>query len=574
MIQQSKLVLPPAHVPATYSEQSADNSSISPRTNNFSSPNAFPSARTDTSRNTSKRSSLTYRPSTASAHPHENVTRTRFFSSSKSTTSGTIGRDISDGTSGIPQASGRRLSNADRSYRPSQTTSLRNTHLTVGVEPERQRFEGTESTVSTAVSNCFDDLHEIKSRLNRLEQASKIPSATATSNERPRTATTTITTMSSSPKHRTRMNESPIQTSIGGVPSSVHPLLHEALAKAKPVISAEIYQRLEATAADALQLASLLGGGSSGASTVGHTSSVERQLRRRGDSMCRGLTELAITLSSEATHQSPQVLRPASRDVNSPEDTQSTIARVQSRIDSRRRSLLAGTTAPVPESPRLASPETAVNGSQIRPPSTRLNRTSLLKYRREDGHIEDTEEEDHRPSLRPASRAMTELGSSGFISRSSPRDRTLSREYTSQHPLPSRERHDNSPAYVSNIPSRQSYASPAAAVGDLNNSSPLTPSFQNRSGLRRYGGSIDRASTFDTSMESTPDSGGSRLSKPSQRRSLGLGSQLSGLGSSVRSRLRAAKAERSPAVPAPQELAEDKGITALPVASHRPVHAR
>ncbi|KAL9619025.1 MAG: hypothetical protein Q9160_006346 [Pyrenula sp. 1 TL-2023] len=571
---RSRLALPSAYVPPAYSEQSNDNFSISPRTNNFPSPDAFPSARTDTSRNTSKRSSLTYRPSTASAHPHENVTRNRYFNSPKSTTSSTIGRDISDGTSGIPQVSGRRFSNADRSYRPSQTTSLRNTHLSTGVEPERQRFEGTESTVSTAVSNCFDDLHEIKSRLNRLEQSSKTPPATVTSNERPRTATTTITTMSSSPKHRMRKNESPVQTSIGGVPSTVHPLLHEALAKAKPVISAEIYQRLEATAADALQLASLLGGGSSGASIVGHTSSVERQLRRRGDSMCRGLTELAITLSSQSAHQSPQVLRPASRDVNSPEDTQSTIARVQSRIESRRRSLLAGATATVPESPRLASPETAVNNLQPRPPSSRLNRTSLLKYRREDGHLDDTEEEDPRPSIRPASRAMTELGGPGFASRSSPRDRTFSREYTSQHPLPSRERQDSSPSYASNIPSRRSYASPAAAASDVNNSSPLTPSFQARSGLRRYGGSIDRASTFDTSMESTPDSGGSRLSKPSQRRSLGLGSQLSGLGSSVRSRLRAAKAERGPAVQTQQEAAEDRGITALPVASHRAVHAR
>lgn len=477
-------------------------------------------------------------------------------------------------SSGIPQIPGRRFSNADRTYRPSQNHLPRTTRVSAGAEPDRQRFEGTESTVSTAVSNCFDDLNDIKSRLVRLEQARKLPSssAAAMANERPRTATTTITTMSSSPKHR-KKSDSPIQTSIGGIPSTVHPLLHEALAKAKPVVSAEIYQRLEATAADALQLASMLGsgGGSSGVSTIGPATSVERQLRRRGDSMCRGLTELTIALSSESAIQSPQVVRPVSRDVNSPEDTQSTIARVQSRLESRRRSLMAG--ASLPESPELTSPETAVNNSQTRPSSSRLNRRSLLRYRHEDEQNDGTTDDDRNLSLRPASRAMTELGSTTLVSRSSPRDRAFSREYTSQHPLPNRDRKDNISSHTSNIPSRRTYVSPTPAVTDANNSSPLTPSFQSRSGLRRYGGSVDRAPTVDSSVDSTPDSGGTRLSKP-QRRSLGLGSQLSGLGSSVRSRLRAARTERQSAGQGQQDPAEDVGITALPVANHRTVHAR
>lgn len=378
--------------------------------------------------------------------------------------------------------------------------------------------------------------------------------------------------MSSSPKHRTKKIESPVQTSIGGVPSTVHPLLHEALAKAKPVVNAEIYQRLEATAADALQLASMLGaGGSSGASTIGATSSIERQLRRRGDSMCRGLTELAIALSSEPAIPPPQAVRPTSKDVNSPEDTQSTIARVQSRLESRRRSLMAGST--LSESSSLPSPETAINSSQIRPSSSRLNRSSLLKYRREDDQIDGPEDDDRSPSLRPASRAMTELGVSTLVSRTSPRDRTFSREYTSQYPLPSRDRRDDTTTHASNIPSRRVYPSPAPAVTDPNNSSPLTPSFQSRSGLRRYGGSIGRASTLDSSVDNTPDSGGSRLSKP-QRRSLGFGSQLSGLGSSVRSRLRAARTERLPTGQGQQNPGDnDVGVTALPIANHRAVHA-
>ncbi|KAL9105414.1 MAG: hypothetical protein Q9227_009407 [Pyrenula ochraceoflavens] len=563
--------------------------SISPRSQTFPVTDQLPSTTPDVPAFSSKRSSLVHEYSPASAHPLDDSARSRYYHNSRPVSRSNVGRDTRD-TPSLLSGTGRRLSNADRTYRPPNTSNLRSTRVLSGTEVsdrpktselDRPRIEGTESTISTtAPSTVWDELDDLKSRIKKLELTGKLPSSSAaamsnTSAERPRTATTTVTTLSSSPKHLMKKNSSPVETSTGGVPSSIHPLLHEALAKARPVVSTDVYQRLEATAADALQLASTLGGTvnmASGTSTVTGSSSIDRQLRRRGDSMCRGLTELAIALASEASPQVvPQVRSPSSQDRVTVEDPSQTISRVQSRLENRRRSLMAGS---VPESPRLASPETAINSPTTRPTSSgRLNRTSLLRSRRGEGAFEGQDDEEGSPSIRPVSRAMTELTGPHLVSRSSPRERNFSREYTSQHPLPLREQQDSSVRKLngtspstfsatanSNIPARRTVGSSGVATAAVQN--PATPSYQHKAGLRRYGGaSVEKAATMD-SMDSTPESGGTRLNRSGQRRSLGLGSRLSGLGSTVGSRLRAARAERHQGhIEAPLR---DGEITALP----------
>jgi len=84
--------------------------------------------------------------------------------------------------------------------------------------PETPRAaEGTESTVSTtAPSTVWDELEDLKSRIHRLELTGKLPATSGAamshaSNERPATATTTVTTMSSSPKRGRGNSISPVE---------------------------------------------------------------------------------------------------------------------------------------------------------------------------------------------------------------------------------------------------------------------------------------------------------------------------------------------------------------------------
>jgi hypothetical protein len=433
---------------------------------------------------------LTYRPAGRDRPSAlDDLNRSRYFgtnSRSTPTTPRALGsREISP-ESQTPY-SGRRPSVPDATQ-PSRTSSYRQSNLSYSTPriynssplvsrtmdmpdtPEIPRAaEGTESTVSTtAPSTVWDELEDLKSRIHRLELTGKLPATSGAamsraSNERPPTATTTVTTMSSSPKRGRGNSISPTEPVATDKPAEAHPLLHSALAKSKSLLSAEVYKALEATSLDALAISSMMGSSgqpgpiSSSQSTIGGATSVsDRQVRRKADSMCRSLTELCIALSEGKTeHIAPAAnqvaLRPSSRDhelrvnpetANNQRQLVTTdLARVKSspralsRLEARRSSLLATSALP---SPRYAPSEAGTPTQN----SMAGRRTSLLLRSRRGGTEEPEEEDDTR--FRAPSRAITEIG----------RIRNSPREYTSQQPLPEK------PASVqSSLPVRRHYAS-------------------------------------------------------------------------------------------------------------------
>lgn len=385
-------------------------------------------------------------------------------------------------------------------------------------DPQTPHAEGTESTVSTtAPSTVWDELEDMKSRIRKLEITGKLPasSGAAMSNtfrERPPTATTTMTTNSLSPKRR-HINSVSAEASTVKPPevANVHPLLHVALAKTKPVINANVYKALEATASDALTLAAMAestsaqGVSPSTASIASTSNGIDRRLRRKADNLCRSLTELCIALSEE--NQETEIAvgksRPGSKDANiavqrnepvqqdprsfratSEEVQYRSSSRVMSRLEARRASLALGSS---PLSHRESPQEAPMPTQAVSPGSGRFDRAS--------SGIPTTS------SRRPLSRASTEIGQI----RHSPQTRTP-REYTSQHPMPNR-----SPSVQSSLPTRKSYF-PSGSQ------SPITPNTPNmQPGNRRY---LDR-STPPSSVDS------SRLAEARQRRIASLSQHTS-----------------------------------------------
>jgi hypothetical protein len=486
-----------------------------------------------------KRLSLGWQTSAASAHPLDEPRRQRYFSGAVKVIHGaarsTLGRD-------------------DISERPKYLAR-----------------ETTDSTISTtAPSTVWDELDDLKSRIKKLELTGKLPSSSAAAmssaaGERPRTATTNATTMSTSPKH-TKASTSTPDSAIDGVPSTVHPLLHEALNKARSAVSQEVYQKLAATASDALQLAAIMnsGGQPSNTSSTGIIPSSERQIRRRADSMCRGLTELTIALSADVK-PSTQSARPPSRDTvsiypspltsnfanrrlnNDPEDQNIVAARAQTRIATRRTSNFNNSSRTTYSSPETAIHVTPTALPQMPPASSsRLNRNSTLIRSRQGYGLPDgaADEIDSSPANRPPSRAVTDIGRT-VTRRYSPRDQAnYSKEYGSQRPMSTAfEDPDDAPTspsvptFTSGLVSRRVSGSPAnrAANGVP---APVTPreGFGRRFGIgTRRGSSIPVSSTENTPENVTIERG----SGP--RRSSGLASRI---GSTVGSRLRAVRAER------------------------------
>ncbi|KAL6403801.1 hypothetical protein AUP68_13173 [Ilyonectria robusta] len=162
---------------------------------------------------------------------------------------------------------------------------------------EASQVEGTESTTSnTAPSTVWDELDDLKSRIHRLELTGKLPSTSGAavsrlSDERPPTANTTVTTMSSSPKRPGKDNQVIDTLSNTSIQKEAHPLLHAALTKSKHLLDVEVYRALESAANDAMALSTMMGSPgqlgpiSSGASTIGSgTTMTDRQLRRKADS--------------------------------------------------------------------------------------------------------------------------------------------------------------------------------------------------------------------------------------------------------------------------------------------------
>ncbi|PHH71703.1 hypothetical protein CDD80_5058 [Ophiocordyceps camponoti-rufipedis] len=170
--------------------------------------------------------------------------------------------------------------------------------------------EGTDSTASTpGPCTVWDELDDIKSRIQRLELTGNLPSSSGTtgsrlSDERPATATTTVTSMSLSPKRLTGRSTEVMAPATS--PKEAHGVLNSTLAKIKPLVSADVYRALDAAAQEAIGLSSLMGSPglpgpiSSGTSTIGSGNNVtDRQLRRRADGVCRSLTELCVALSED-----------------------------------------------------------------------------------------------------------------------------------------------------------------------------------------------------------------------------------------------------------------------------------
>lgn len=475
----------------------------------------------------------------ASAHPLESLTRSRVVSATPKSTfksaHGALQCEPSPESDPVAKRY-RRLSISDevqsapRTYKQSNLSYSTNgfyssspltgrSDVVHGQEssPETPHVEGTESTASlTAPSTVWDELDDLKSRIRKLELTGKLPSSSGAAmtnaamanniGERPHTATTSATTISSSPKGGRLSTVSPDKSVVEV--HGVHPILRTALANAQPLVKPSIYRALEATASDALTLAAMTGAEGSqvgmrgpGSLIAGSTSTIDRQLRRKADSMCRGLTELCIALSEETqpTETVTAVVRPGSRDstmsrhqrersveerVISRETSQEpeirSGSRLLSRLEARRTSMMGLSNFNVVNDGLRRSPEDIANPIPAAPATTdRLDRrSSIVQSRRNHDGEDDT-------TTRAPSRAMTEI-------RPSHRNRH-SREYTPQHPLPSL--HQRSPSMQSSLTASKSYFTPA----------PSTPVVQ--PGHRRY---------LDRSAPSSADS--ARLAEARQQR--------------------------------------------------------
>ena len=173
-------------------------------------------------------------------------------------------------------------------------------------------------------------------------------------------------------------------------------------------------------------------------------------------------------------------------------------SRVRSRLEARRSSVM-GSGSLDQQSPYDYPQAESTTPTQDRPPfQNNFERASSVIRRRDDDNESNV-------SRRTSSRAATEVGSH----RPSPPTR-ISREYTSQHPMPSPTL--RSPSVQSSLPTRKSYFQATSF------SSPHTPNIQ--PGNRRY---LNR---------NTPISAdNARLTEARQRRlaSLGQGSSARGL---------------------------------------------
>ncbi|KAL8968662.1 MAG: hypothetical protein Q9183_002360 [Haloplaca sp. 2 TL-2023] len=413
-----------------------------------------------------------------------------------------------------------------------------------GTSPRSLHPESTESTVSTtAPSTVWDELDDLKSRIRKLELTGKLPSSSgaaisAIANGRPRTATTTMTTASLSPKHGRVRDPSPNASTVKDTDTStVHPLLHSALSKAKSLVDPKAYKALETTTSDALLLAAMTKGDSH-----------DRQLRRKADSLCRSLTELCIALSEEKSYGAlpKSTSRPGSRGLQdsnmnhaphsedapqsraTSQEPERSSSRIMSRLEARRASLLASnatadasptTNSPVDrrkeessashqESPYVPSRTSSVvhrrrtadiQSSPTITTNTANNPTTLFNNSRPasrgGGGVADVRPAlptrisfgfgDERPPAisrmsydkseqRPSLPTRMSFGSTATDQRAAPASRA-SREYTSQHPLPaSSDFRQRSPSTHSALPSSSARRSYFTTTSSANHS-PATP---------------------------------------------------------------------------------------------------
>ena len=466
-------------------------------------------------------------------------------------------------------------SSRSQSYRPSRlsqpskreydSASLFGTpseYRRTSVRADREYRADGESVVSmNAPSTVWDELNELKSRIQKIEIGGELPSSGGTlsneSAERPRTATTTITTMSSSPKVA-------LKPGVGVVRSpptaNLHPLLSQSLERCKASLSPALYSMLETASTDAIELAALLSSNSSPSnmysSSVASGGVTDRHLRRKADSVCRSLTDICITLSEgepkpqgepKSQEQQPQtaasarrrsqdlaaIISPAaietptsvrmfsrqqSLDPETPQERPGS-SRALQRVEQRRVSMLgdsrSGNSSPRdngPMSPLTVDPNrlAALPSPQVL--SKVVRTSSSLRTRRQPEGEEDVEDDESSP--RPISRATTDIGNANFRRRSSRLSGLLTakpeinREYTSRHPLPAQATNSALPQPT---PLRRI---PTGAFAGGSPASPASPLVRDNS--RRM---LDREAEVQSSFGNmTPASDDERR----KRRSLGL----------------------------------------------------
>ncbi|CBF77285.1 hypothetical protein AN4545.2 [Aspergillus nidulans FGSC A4] len=518
------------------------------RSNTFESPlhsnsqNGFPSTR---------HSSLPYSYS-ASAHPLDESGRSpqsNFASSSHSTVGLPRSRLSRTNPEDEPISERRASLHDSRSFRHSGLSTIRSSRQASASEvTEKPRYEsrqdGTESTLSTtAPSTVWDELEDLKSRIKKLELTGKLPpssqEAMLSSGDRPRTATTTVTTMSSSPRHR--------RTSVSGesdtitAPNPVHPLLQSALVKVRSVVNKDVYTALEAAATDAMALSQILGAGktpSGNVSIVNGYGSAERQSRRKADSVCRSLTELCLALSDEhhtkqqssgdttfrisqsnttdegtVTPTTLSYRKSITQDHEGNAPRHSSGPRTASRLEARRASLAnQGDHYPSPEN---AGQSTKLAHSPSAPvtPAT-ASRLSRLSVSMRTKRLQEDEPSDYRsPHTRSVSRSMTDIGAASSTQKASPRQQS---SFGYQAPRPISDSQQSSQPRTptssqSGIPLRRSLMTPSHYT-------PAIPRANIQAGSRRYGlPSAAGSPVDDVPLSPRQDAPQSRISAPSSK---------------------------------------------------------
>nr|KMM64477.1 hypothetical protein CPAG_00829 [Coccidioides posadasii RMSCC 3488] len=489
--------------------------------------------------------------SAASSHPLDDSSRLKYLGSTARSTIGLprsrFGRSTTRELSPEPpqqRPSERRGSAQDtfqlRAHRQSNIPGGRGYRAlsnSDGTDPakldvERSRYDGTESTLSTtAPSTVWDELDDLKSRIRKLELTGKLPTSSAAamssvSGERPRTATTTVTTISSSPKHGRRTSASPNNSGDAATADAqMQTLLRTGLTKVKPAVSPEIYSALEATANDALTLSSMFGSNAqqlaSTMSVVGTATGSDRQFKRKVDSMCRSLTELCIALADQKLIAASKN-RPGSRDATSsvpqvngadttPNTTTTTNFRrsashepedvgrqagslgrtlTSSRLEGRRSSMLNLSTT----GSTVRSSQEASDSQVTLKPSTPVSRigrsstTATLRNRRQDE--EDTHDKSSIVSRTLSSRVFTD------IPEPKPRHSLIhrsSREFSPSHDQQTHQDQQlppqrtiqvrNTPSNQSGIPLRRTFLSTGSHLS-------TTSHLNIQPGYRRYGSSV------------------------------------------------------------------------------------
>lgn len=401
------------------------------------------------------------REKAASVHPAEGLSRratTTSFRSGSTTPRSVVSQEPGDASAytrrrtSISDAIGHRTTSYKQSnlgYGQYRSPVYHSSPLAPRAEPQQAADyghgpEGTESTASTTgPSTVWDELDDLKSRINRLELTGKLPSTSGAamsrvSDDRPYTANTTATNVSSSPKRNgnggpaTNGQQADAASNVSAGLRDTHPLLHQALAKSKSLLGSDAYTALEAVAMDSLSLLSLMGSAgqpgpiSSGASTVGTSGVTDRQLRRKADGMCRSITELCLALNEEYSRAptfnfSAQAEGPTTptlangfggaaaqrRPSAVAEQTGLRVAtspRTMSKLEERRNNLLNGSSIP---SPRVATTP-ALSLASLAPPADGVGRRSSLLISRRRAGTEEPDDGRRSTLLLRTRRAGTE----------------------------------------------------------------------------------------------------------------------------------------------------------------------